>query len=151
MHVKKVHSFTLMELMVTMFITAILIGMSYFLFRTINFYFQRLNDNGHIVSERQLMRLVLRKDWENADSVVAKLEGLTFYSAQENVQWLASSDSLVRMSGIEAKGFHTGVAEFEVLSDAQLELVNFLSIRFSDQENETFEFRKTYPLTYYVR
>ncbi len=148
---KKLASFTLMELMVTMFISAILIGMSYFLFRTINFYFQRLDQNAEIVTERQLMRLVLRKDWESADSIHKNLEGLQFFKDQKTFQWSSIEDSLVRISDSQRQGFKTGIALIETSEHEDLLLVDFLKLSFSHYDNESFEFWKEYPLTYLVR
>jgi Tfp pilus assembly protein PilV len=153
MHLKQVKAFTLMEVVVSMFISTLLIGVAYFLMHTIHLYFNRLDQNSVLNAERQLMRLAMRADMEEADSVLSRTQGVRMYFAGDSILWKSSGDSLLRTTPVEVRGFYTGAAALTPVLHPTLNLVEQLQISYvSDEEEATAVLlTKVYPLKYFVR
>ena len=151
MSAKKLKAFTLLELVVSMFISMLLIGVAYFLLNTISFYFKRLDQQAAVVSERQLMRVLLRSDVEHADSILARQGGLSFFADEDSLSWRTVSDSIIRVGREDVKGFHIGEVQLVSAQHPTLGVVEQLDVYFvKEEEAPPFHFTKVYPLKHFV-
>ncbi len=149
MRAKKLKAFTLVELMVTLLISTLLIGFTYFLFRTVHLYFKKLDQNGEQVADRALARLKFREGMEEADSIYHRNEAIVFFEEADSLRWAYRGDSLWFETPYSRQAFYTGAGTLRGFTHHSLPWIDRVALRFGNEE-EAFFFSKEYPLAYKV-
>jgi type II secretory pathway component PulJ len=147
MHAKRLYSFTLVELTVTLFISAFLIGVAYFLVQSLGQYFRILDNNKVEIAEMQMLRTKLREDLEEADSVLVKQdERFVFYANRDSLMWQAHNDSVLCWNGTYKHVFPIKACQIRAESINSKGWVSGLQLDIPNRNNSPMMFGKEYPI-----
>jgi hypothetical protein len=96
----KVAAFTILELTITMLLTALVIGISYAAFSIVSrsyIVYQKRNDN---ISEMVLMDRLLKRDFSQADSILKIDSGIEMINQHAIVTYRIDTGTMIRTAGI---------------------------------------------------
>lgn len=133
--------------MITMAVSAIVVGLAYMTFNTIGNYFQLVQDRNNHYNEWLSARLFLSRDITLADSVQAAKSSLLIYENDTLTTWLTRGDTLVRSQGL-TKYFGLqafGLRSYHNEESGLIEQVVLSQYRPND-DSLYFHFYKSYPI-----
>lgn len=148
----KLPAFTLTEVLVTMAISSLLIMLTYAVYSMLGTYFQRVNHQNELWSEKLGFRAAFVRDLDRADSVRYEAQEILFYREGEALAWKLDGANIIR--GESPEGFQPGAYSLKVQkllspkTGEALPLVEQVALTWPEgSDSSRFVFVKNYPLS----
>jgi Tfp pilus assembly protein PilE len=94
----KVRAFTILEVVISMLITAIVIAITYTSYSIISKSYGAFNDKNKTMADFALLDHLLRRDFAQAAFIQKDAEGITLTAPNNNVRYTFSNDYILRQS-----------------------------------------------------
>jgi prepilin-type N-terminal cleavage/methylation domain-containing protein len=100
MNTQKIKAFTIMEVVVTMTIAAILMGITYTSYQIVNKSYRSFNVKNNEIAALERLDELLKKDFNRAEFIEKVEKGIIIKSRRDTVQYEFTPDFILRISAI---------------------------------------------------
>ena len=94
----KIRAFTILEVVISMLITAIVIAITYTSYSIISKSYGAFNDKNKMMADYALLDHLLRRDVAQAAFIQKDAEGIALTTSNKNVKYTFSNDYIIRQS-----------------------------------------------------
>jgi len=154
MKLRKVRAFTILEVTVTMLITAVVIAITFTSFSVILKYYHSVNKKNSDVMELASLDHLLRRDFDRADTIFTSAQGITINEGGKSIIYIFDPAFVIRKAAaidtfkLQTGDLWTGFENIQIKPvniEQEDNLIDELSFSIScNQEEIPYHYKKNY-------